>query len=631
MTRLMHVSRFVCVLFVGFCLHVGTARAMDCSGLPTSFTGNEFPKGDFFKNFNNPCYTIHLGTGTGSVEYGDLNAMYYQLFFKVDPRYQLIVVGEFLNTRYFSVSLNDAHSALSQAILDTDIVPLTSAYTNPSEPGVAYIPGQKYAVPINFGGTPGNLETGCQMNGYNVDVNSLDGTQRHPGMDWNSDSGFFQQFPSMSDHEIDTPQHTNPNTAGLIMIRAYLNGTAPNYQSDPHVIVRDVASGCAYPADYVLSTLGIVASGNSGGQAWLDASQNEGHHVYETNYLPKLCNARPSKSDQMRWSREPEYIPVTNPNAAYIVAPVPKGTTETLAAAGEVMRIRVRVPVTPPTPCTNGCSRSGNEQMRYMSLSFEGVGGKTMASVADSAFTKDTNGYATLIVGTGATVPNWITPANGYTYLDLTTLPNYQSLNLLALRHIIPSTGFSCAAQFIPYRTSLDTSLGSLLGDYTPVVDYPVAATLPQQASPLIGLSACGIFPSGDPGVRGSCGVFSAPPPSISSVVTQCDSPGCTEFAAQPNPPITINGAGFGTFPGGAPFTGTSTYLGIRDHTQHWDAGSPTSPCTISISSWDTGQIQLVANVGQNTACPLESGDKLQIEVVNPQTLLPVTFPATAQ
>src|SRR5450759_2922368 len=37
-----------------------------------------------------------------------------------------------------------------------------------------------------------------------------------------------------------------------------------------------------------------------------------------------------------------------------------------LASAGEVIRMRFRLPTTPPTPCTNGCSRSGNEQMRYM-------------------------------------------------------------------------------------------------------------------------------------------------------------------------------------------------------------------------------------------------------------------------
>lgn len=572
-----------------------------------------------------------MGTGYGNVEYGDLNALYYQMFFKVDPRYQLILVGDYPNARYFSVSLNDAHSALSTSILDTNIMPLTADYTNPFQPGLAFIAGQQYAVPINFGGTPGQVETGCMTSAYNVDVNGLDATQRHPGMDWNSDTGFFQLYPLTADHVIDTPQHTNPNTAGLIMVRVYLNNGVMNKDNNPHIIVRDVASGCAYPADYALNTLQVVASTNAGGEPWLDSSQYSAHHLYETDYLPKLCNAPVDPMNSLRWTREPEYIPVTNPNAGYVVSQIPKGLTTTLALAGEVMRIRVQIPSVPPTPCTNGCSRSGNEQMRYMSLSFVGKGGSTLASLADTAFTKDANGYATLIVGTGAKIPSWITPANGYTYLDLTTLSGYEQFNLLALRHIIPSNNFNCAAQFVPYRTSVDTPSGSLLGDYTPVVDYPAAATLPETASPLTQPSACGTFPAGEPGIRPLCGVSPSPPPAVSSAITQCTAPGCTQFAAQPNPPITIIGSGFGTFPGGAPFTGISSYLAVVNQTQHWSAGSPGNPCTVSISEWDTTAIQFVANVGQNDACPLKSGDRLKIALTNPETGVQTQFKVTAQ
>jgi hypothetical protein len=617
-------------LFLGSWLPSGIAYATDCSGLPTTFTGNEFPTGDFFTNFaTNPCYTIHLAAGYGDAEYGDLNATYYQIFYKVDPQYQLIVLGNFPNARYFSVALNDAHQALSGSILDSDIVPLTSAYMNPFLPGVPFADGQQYAVPIDFGGTPGNMETGCMMTGYNVSMNSLDGTQRHPGMDWNSDAGFFEQYPTFQDHVVDTPQHTNPNTAGLLMVRAYMNDSLPD--TSPSVIVRDVASGCAYPAYYALDTLQIVAFTNAEGLPWLDATQSHSHHIYETTYLPKLCNAPVPQGQSLRWTRQPEYVPITNPNAAYIAASVPPGLPATLAAAGEVMRIRIRIPTTPPTPCTDGCSRSGNEQMRYMSLSFTQPGGSTLASLADTAFTKDANGYATLIVGTGASIPSWITPANGYTFLDLTAIENYQQLTLLSMRHIIPGSGFNCAGQFVPYRTQVDTAAGSLLGDYTPVVDYPVAASLPPQTSPLVGPSACGTYPDGDPGVRGACGVFSAPPPSIGGIVTQCPAPGCNQFAAQPNPPITIVGEGFGTFPEGTPFSGFTQYVGLKDYTQNWTAGYTGSPCSISISEWDTGTIQLAANANANDKCPLASGDLVKFEVWNPQSMVSATYKITVQ
>ena len=110
------MRRAVCLstLIVSFGLFPGMLHAAkNCSGLPTAFTGNEFPNGDFFSNFNNDCYTIRLGTGYGSSEYGDLNAMYYQLYYKVDPRYQLVLVGTFPNTRYFSVSLNDVYRPIT--------------------------------------------------------------------------------------------------------------------------------------------------------------------------------------------------------------------------------------------------------------------------------------------------------------------------------------------------------------------------------------------------------------------------------------------------------------------------------------------------------------------------------------
>jgi hypothetical protein len=561
-----------------------------------------------------------------------LNAIYYQMYFKVDPQYQLILLGPFPNTRYFSVALNDTHSALSGSILDTSIVPLTDQYINPYLPGVTYIPGQQYAVPINFGGTPGQQQTGCMMNGFNVSVNGLDATQRHQGMDWNSDVDLFQLYPTFLDHAVDTPQHTNPNTAGVLMLRAYMDDTPVNEANNPHVIVRDVASGCAYPAQYAVDTLQIVTNNPANGSQWMDHSQFESHHEYETSYLPKFCNADPAPPDVFQWTRQPEYVPATNPNAAYITAPVPAGLPATLAAAGQVMRIRMRIPATPPTPCPDGCARTGTEQMRYMSLSFSAPSGHTLASLADSAFTQDKNGFATLIVGTGAVIPAWVTAANGYTFLDLTTLADYQELSLLSVRHIIPSAGFTCAGQFVPYRTTVDTPAGSLLGDHTPVVDYPVAASLPQQAAPLSVTAACGTYPVGEPGTRPSCGVFPAPDISISGVVTQCAAPGCNQFVAQANPPITINGAGFGIFPQGAPFTGATEFLGMHDVTQGWKAGYPGTTCTVSISEWDTTQIQLVANIpNANGDCQLVSGDQLKIVVWNPQAMTSAAFTTTVQ
>jgi len=294
--RAVHAGMTAGLLLIGLCLAPGNAAAIDCSGLPTSFPGGQFPTGNFFSNFDNPCYTIAFATGVGSPgqsgEFADLNSLYNQIYFKVNPTYQLIIIGSFPQARYFSLSVYDEHEAISQQITDSNIVPLTSKYVNPYEPGVAYVSGQPYAVPINFGGIPGKLQTGCMMNGFNVAVNGLDGTQRHAGMDWNSDAGLFAEYPDYADHVVDTPEHTNPNGGGIILIRNYLDDTPPTAATSPHVIVRDVASGCAYPAAYVLNTLqDVVTTNPTTGNTWVVKSQCQAHNFYEESYLPNTSRA----------------------------------------------------------------------------------------------------------------------------------------------------------------------------------------------------------------------------------------------------------------------------------------------------------------------------------------------------
>lgn len=619
MRRAIHAS----ALLVGLACLPGMARAIDCSNLPTQFTGNEFPSGDFFSNFSNPCYYIPFPSGQGVDLGGDLNAKYWQLYYKVDPRYQLIILGSFPNARYFSITGNDDHYAIAQSILDADIVPLTSNYVNPYQPYVAFVNGQQYAVPINFGGAPGALQTGCMMNGFNVDVNALDAAHRHQGMNWNTDPGVFQAPQNFPLHIVDTPERTNPPRAGYITIRAYVDITT-GPQTPPNLIVRDVASGCAYPAAYAQQTLQIVAPDRNTGTSWLDGTQEHSHSVYDNVYLAPQCYGTDPRN-ALSWYRGIEFVPGGNPYSSFIKANIPSGLPDALAAAGEVMRFRLRVPAPPPTPCTNGCWRSGDEQIRYTSLSFLNPGSSPLASLVDNAFVQDANGYATLIVGTGAAIPSWITAANGYTFLDLTALSGYQNLLQMVMRNILPSVTFACSGYQVPYNTTVYTPQGGLMGDYLPVVDYPLAASLPPTASPLVGPNACGVLPIGQPAQAPNCGVLPSNPIAIAAVPAA--SPTTGPVAAQPLPPIAITGDGFGIFPNGLPFTGNSNYLRIADITQNWSAGYTASACNVSIINWTSNHIELIANVNQNGLCPLVAGDQLTISVWNPQTL---EGPATA-
>ena len=477
---------------------------------PTQFNPGSFTKGNFFNNFDNNCYEIAFGSGHGASAWGDLDSEYNKIFFRIDPTlppYQLIIIGKFPNARYFSITVTDDHSAISQSLTDASIVPLQSNQVNPYLPGVPYTPGQRYAVPINLGGTPGALQRGCTMNGYNVDVNALDGTLRHPFMNWNLDTAFLLANPTAPLHNVDTPEHSNPNTAGSITIRNYLDLTSNTAANQPHIIVRDVASGCAYPASMV-TAMNILVVNSTTGSAWLDQVQTSEHNTYANWQSTQCWGSVPSSSLQV--ARGAEYLPVPNPDASYLYAYLPSGLPQSLATSGEVMRLQFRAPTTPPTPCTNGCSRSGSEQMRYVSVSFALPAGTTLASLPDSCpanplspctpLVEDPNGYVSLIVGTGAARPAWVTPANGYTWVDLTqsSTGNYLKMNQIMMRNILPASSFGCAGQRVPYKTDQATAGGGgLMGLYAPVIDYPVASSLPQTASPLTGDDSCAMFPAG--------------------------------------------------------------------------------------------------------------------------------------
>ncbi|MGA2135020.1 MAG: hypothetical protein ABSH50_22270 [Bryobacteraceae bacterium] len=632
-----------CLLSVGLAATPATTKiAKTC---PTTFNPGSFTKGNFFTNFDNSCYLIPFSTGNGSGgEAGDLNSLYNKIYFKgtsTIPPYQFIIVGQFPNARYFSVGLYDNHSAIIQNLTDANIAPLTSSEINPFEPGVAFVGGQQYAIPINLGGTPGTLEPGCVMTGYDVNQNAMDGTQRHAFINWNLDSAFFTDNPGTPDHEVDTPTHSNPNPAGAIIVRTYLSLTPPTAAILPHIIVRDVASGCAYPASMINTMGDIVTTDSTIGNTWQNQTQVNEHNTYANWQATGCWGDPPTGQSEIAWIRGDEYVSGANPDTAYLYAYVPSGLPQTLATAGEVMRFQFRVPTTPPTPCTDGCSRTGNEQMRYMSLSFQIPAGNTLASIADSCpinpinpcipFVQDANGYVTLIVGTGVPQPPQVTAANGYTWLDLSQFPNYLTLNEIAIRDILPAASFSCGGNLVPYKTGENTTLNysspykgemnGLMGIYAPDIEYPLASSLPATASEVIGPTSCGAFPIGPPAASPTCEVLLPNTPAIAAVTTQCEAEGCDGVVEQPQPPISIVSAsgGFGFFPFGLPYIGTSAFLQITDTTQGWSAGYTGDLCTVQIGEWSDSSISVIANVNENGLCPMVAGDQLTVQVWDPQ------------
>jgi hypothetical protein len=143
-------------------------------------------------------YGIELPQSNGATFQGDLNSIYYSLYYSITNAnalngglscYELIIVGDFPNERCFSITDNDMHYASTQHIADTALDPVNnggSAYsdTNPYTPNQFYTANQPSMVPISLGGVP-SASGACAIDPDEED-NLIDATQRHLSMDWNT-------------------------------------------------------------------------------------------------------------------------------------------------------------------------------------------------------------------------------------------------------------------------------------------------------------------------------------------------------------------------------------------------------------------------------------------------------------
>jgi hypothetical protein len=179
---------------------------------------------------------------------------------------------------------------------------------------------------------------------------------------------------------------------------------------------------------------------------------------------------------------------------AAVQAPIAQGYLQALLAGSIFMRVQFQMPSTPTTPCTSGCSFTGNESLRYKSLSFQD-GSNTLLSLKDSDFVKDPSGNVTLIVSLGAVPPSQVTPANYYTYVDMTQRPNYQNLKTLFVRDLLPNAAYLCSAFNVPFKTTVFNPDGGYMGAAQMTVDFPNAAGIPAVPVPPVRPDSCAIVP----------------------------------------------------------------------------------------------------------------------------------------
>jgi hypothetical protein len=486
---LTHTARIVFLGVAGLQAFICAAQSLDCNNPPAPD-----PAKTFLQNFLNPCYVIDLHKATPSGNsMTDLDQSYSGFFYHVNPKYELILLGEFPQARYMSITADDSHHTTSATIHDAKIRPLLPTHVNPFTPGVQYKEDQLYAVAVQFGGAqPATISPGCGFGGLDFHANVLDASKRHAGISWNGKPGLPAGFPVHND--------AGPNTGGLLTVRQYMAAVDQGTLrfAIPKVMARDLSTGCAVPASKIfvsdpasVTPDHLLTLNQDVAVSWIAPGQVHAHQYYRSLQKPVCYNVTPGTA---LWFRPEEYTELPNPDAGYLIGNLTPSHVRWLVDNKAFLRVRFRLPTMPAIPC-QGCTLTGSEQARYFSLSFFDNQKRTLASLGEFELVRDPDGYVTLIMGFGAPPPAHVTAANLYTYFDLSAVQGYASVVQMGVRHIIPSPAFQCSPRVVPFFTSEDNSAGGLMGEYVPVVDLMRSDTIPAVATPFTHPNSCGAAP----------------------------------------------------------------------------------------------------------------------------------------
>ena len=448
------------------------------------------PAKGFFGNFDNPCYALAL-VDSDSHMAADLDAIYTHFYYQVNPAYELIVLGTFPNARFMSASVYDDHVVAVGDLKDSAILPLTGQI-NPFLPGATYKPNQMYGVTVSLGGgQPVMVSPGCATPS-SVDQNLLDASQIHQGTTW---AGYPNLPPGFPAHE------TGANAAGSFYVRKYVDIDSPPLSE--YVMVRSLANGCAIPIQQA-EQMNIVSVSQKLSSPWMHQSQISAHLQFASLIQPWLDFPADPMNGAL-WARPSQYLILNDQDGGYLGTSFSSTQIAELLSGQVYMRLRFQLPTTPAIPCANGsCSLTGNEQVRYVGLTFHTApsscaGSTSVFTIGDQDLVKDPNGNVTIVAGFGAPQPSNVTAANYYTWIDLSSVANYTSTAGLVIREIIPNPTFQCSAFNVPYKTSEHNPEGGYMGPYVPTVDFPTAAQIPATPVPVSRPNSCSLAPTHPP------------------------------------------------------------------------------------------------------------------------------------
>ena len=436
----------------------------------------------FFDHFLKPEYLVPVSEFPASSG-GDLFVTYYQVQIPSFANGELLIIGEFPRATFFSITAYDDHGAIVGTFNDFELQPYGSSQNPYSPGGPAGAEDILYALKVKLGApNASNPNPACQTP-LSVQ-NFIDATVRHTTTEFYSSQ---QANFSATVSGVGSVTHDNaPNTTGsFLLIRSYrLQSPLSSSQADvrkPFVWLRAASTGCAIQ----LTTAGqqLPASQWYTLNSILNRNQVLAHVQHEID-LGTQSPFGPDPRSDVDWLGREEYAP-GGLIGAYLTGVLPTAPP-TLTSQGRVMQMQVRLPALPcrsPLPCP----LTGNEELRYWSLTFEDSAGKSIGTITDLSLAPNGSGYATLIVTLGTPVPAHVNLANGYSVVNAALPTTFR----LVLRNALPAPAFGCSTANVPPRTAEYHTNGGYLGEYSPVVTFPLALSLPTVAQPVNQNESC--------------------------------------------------------------------------------------------------------------------------------------------
>jgi hypothetical protein len=474
--------------------------ALLCAALQATAQGLPDPRKGFFGNFLKAEYLVPIYPLDPLAWGGDLTGTYDQTAVATGDQVELLLLGEYPRARHFSITLYDEHGAIIDTLHDAQIKPFKPSDQNPFVPGSpAGVEDMLYVVRVRLGeGFAESPIPGCGFPDGDTTSNVLDGRLRHTGGSRYSpaQSGFSATLP---DGRVIEHDDTTPNKGVYLVVRRYLEdesgGTGAYDRTTPLVYFRNSLNGCAFDLWKLVGQPQPSPGARLPASLWysfltaMDLPQVEGH-IQHTEDIPASTPYGLDPENKVAWYGGNEYTPIANAQTGYLVAKIPAiSRPPDLNAQNRVMRLRMRMP---RTPCSERvCALTGDEEVRYWSLSLAEGEHTVVHTISDLDVIADQFGYATVIVTFGTPLPEHVNADNGYSVVQLPV----SDAERLTLRNLLSAPSFPCKIENVPFKTNEHHDNGGYLGQYVPTVDFPFANLLPQRALPYVVPNSCGLPP----------------------------------------------------------------------------------------------------------------------------------------